>query len=261
MDRWCVCDFTPGNGTKWDSLWPQMTWMYLSQICWHEEGHLSRKETIIPERLHALRGRGHGDNRPLSPSPCLVLLCGFECQNSNKLTVISLFLHTHIWSENSNALSSRKAEPFTHVKVSSELFLFFFFYWHVPFSVGFFTSERTPRPVWWPQTLSEVKWNSQSSQLWKIPIVQNKMFDYVCVLLHRKMRTIPKNWSESNQRVTKMRYTAWQNTLWGRLKSTGSSRQSPALQNKSKHDFSWKKIWLFRPTNKQARGKTNWGWK
>lgn len=122
-----VCDFTPGNGTKWDSLWPQMTWMYLSQICWHEEGHLSRKETIIPERLHALRGRGHGDNRPLSPSPCLVLLCGFECQNSNKLTLILLFLHTHIWSENSNALSSRKAEPFAHVKVSSELFLFLFF--------------------------------------------------------------------------------------------------------------------------------------
>lgn len=152
-------------------------------------------------------------------------------------------------------------KPFTHVKVSSELFLFLFFYWHVPFSVGFFTSERTPRPAWWPQTLSEVKWNSQSSQLWKIPIVQNKMFDCVCVLLHRKMRTIPKNWSESNQQVTKMRYTAWQNPLWGRLKSTGSSRQSPALQNKSKHDFSWKKIWLFRPTNEQARGKTNWGWK
>lgn len=117
------------------------------------------------------------------------------------------FMHTS--NQRTSTLWAVEKLSHLHTWKSVQYCFFFFFYRHVPFSVGFFASERRPRPAWWPQTLREVKWNSQSSQLWKIPIVQNKMFDYVCVLLHRKMRTIPKNWSESNQQVTKMRYTAW----------------------------------------------------
>lgn len=126
-----VCDFTPGNGTKWDSLWPQMTWMYLSQICWREEGHLSRKETIMPERLHALRGRGHGDNRPLGPSPCLVLLCGFECQNSEQTDSHFAFpSYTHLIRELPTLWAAEKLSRLhtceSSVQFSTVSFSFFF---------------------------------------------------------------------------------------------------------------------------------------
>lgn len=123
---------------------------------------------------------------------------------------------------------------------------------HMWKSVGFFTSESTLRPAWWPQTLSEVKWNSQSSHLWKISIVKTKCFHVGDSIEKCPLSTKKK--TDLNP-INKVGYTAWQNALQGRLKSTGSSRQVPSLQNKSKHDFSSKKIWLLRPTQPQVKGK------
>lgn len=97
---------------------------------------------------------------------------------TNWLSFCFSFIHTS--NQRTSTLWAVEKLSHLHMWKSVQYCFFFFFYWHVPFSVGFFASERTPRPAWWPQTLrGKMKQSVQSAMKNPYRTKQNVWLRYV----------------------------------------------------------------------------------
>lgn len=172
------------------------------------------EERIIPERLHTLGGR-----RPRGLQVSCSLSGTAECVWTLKLLTNWLryfaFSAVHKCNQTTLTLSCKKIEPMKRESQFRTVFFSFLSFLLTPsitLSVGFFTSEGTPGPAWWPQTLSEVTSNSQSSRLWKTHKTKRLITLRFFFLLKKEV------WLPPPERMIRMSSKSYQNEVYCLIK-------------------------------------------